>query len=78
MLIDLRKGTADMLVTEAELVMRRGRLIEAGGYSYPPSQAPWQEIYRECVGQLSRSGILEGAEKYQRIVHTHGLPRDNQ
>ena len=38
---------------------------------------PWQEIYRDRVGQLSGGGILEGAEKFQRIVHTHGLPRDN-
>ncbi len=75
--IDLRKGTADMLVSAAELAERRAALEAAGGYPYPPSQTPWQEIYRERVGQLSSGGILEGAEKYQRIVHTHGLPRDN-
>ncbi|PLK23009.1 dihydroxy-acid dehydratase [Porphyrobacter sp. TH134] len=75
--IDLRKGTADMLVSEAELAERRAALEAAGGYPYPPSQTPWQEIYRDRVGQLSGGGILEGAEKYQRIVHTHGLPRDN-
>ncbi|MCX7283231.1 MAG: dihydroxy-acid dehydratase family protein [Novosphingobium sp.] len=75
--IDLRRGTADMLLSDAELAARRARLVESGGYPYPPSQTPWQEIYRERVGQLSSGGILEGAEKYQRIVHTHGLPRDN-
>ena len=75
--IDLRKGTADMLVPEDELAARRAALEAAGGFPYPASQTPWQEIYRQRVGQLSTGGILEGAEKYQRIAQTMGLPRDN-
>ncbi|MBB4614897.1 IlvD/Edd family dehydratase [Novosphingobium taihuense] len=75
--IDLRKGTADMLVPEEELASRRAALEAAGGYAYPASQTPWQEIQRERVGQLSHGAILEGAEKYQRIAQTMGLPRDN-
>ncbi|ODU72060.1 MAG: dihydroxy-acid dehydratase [Novosphingobium sp. SCN 66-18] len=75
--IDLRRGTADMLVPDAELAARRAALEAAGGYAYPPSQTPWQEIQRERVGQLSTGAILEGAEKYQRIAQTRGLPRDN-
>ncbi|MGE8135204.1 IlvD/Edd family dehydratase [Novosphingobium subterraneum] len=75
--IDLRKGTANMLVSDEELAARRTALEAAGGYAYPPSQTPWQEIQRERVGQLSSGAILEGAEKYQRIAQTMGLPRDN-
>jgi dihydroxy-acid dehydratase len=75
--IDLRKGTADMLVTEEELAGRRAALEASGGYPYPPSQTPWQEIYRERVTQLESGGILAGADKYQRIAQTMGLPRDN-
>ena len=75
--IDLRKGTANMLVPEEELSSRRAALEAAGGYAYPASQTPWQEIQRERVGQLSHGAILEGAEKYQRIAQTKGLPRDN-
>ncbi|WP_298163949.1 IlvD/Edd family dehydratase [Novosphingobium sp.] len=75
--IDLRKGTADILLPDCELASRRAALEAAGGYPYPPSQTPWQEIYRERVGQLEAGGILEGAEKYQRIAQTMGLPRDN-
>ena len=52
-------------------------LIEAGGYAYPASQTPWQEIQRALVGQMNSGAILEGAEKYQRIAQTMGLPRDN-
>ena len=62
---------------EAELAERRAALEAAGGYPYPASQTPWQEIQRALVGQLDTGAILEGAEKYQRIAQTMGLPRDN-
>jgi len=75
--IDLRTGRADMLVDEAELASRRAALEAAGGYSYPASQTPWQEIQRALVGQMDTGAILEGSEKYQRIAQTKGLPRDN-
>jgi dihydroxy-acid dehydratase len=72
--IDLREGSANVLLEEAELAARRGAL---GDYAYPASQTPWQEIQRALVGQLDTGAILEGAEKYQRIAQTQGLPRDN-
>ncbi|WP_375420670.1 IlvD/Edd family dehydratase [uncultured Sphingomonas sp.] len=75
--IDLGKGTADVLISDAELAERRRALTEAGGYAYPASQTPWQAIQRQTVGQLSTGAILEGAETYQRIAQTMGLPRDN-
>jgi dihydroxy-acid dehydratase len=75
--IDLNKGSADVLIDDAELAERRRVLVEAGGYAYPASQTPWQEIQRATVGQLQTGAILEGAEKYQRIAQTKGLPRDN-
>lgn len=75
--IDLRAGTADMLVPEEEIARRRAALEAAGGYAYPPSQTPWQQIQRQIVGQLDRGAILEGAESFQRIAQTHGLPRDS-
>lgn len=75
--IDLYKGTADVLIDDAELAARRQQLMDAGGYKYPASQTPWQQIQRAVVGQLGDGGILEGAEAYQRIAQTMGLPRDN-
>ncbi|WP_076068189.1 IlvD/Edd family dehydratase [Sphingomonas montana] len=75
--IDLNHGTADVLLTDAELAERRTALMADGGYRYPASQTPWQEIQRATVGQLNTGAILEGAEKYQRIAQTMGLPRDN-
>ena len=75
--IDLRKGTVNVLIDDAELADRRAALKAAGGYAYPASQTPWQEIQRALVGQLDTGAILEGADKYQRIAQTMGVPRDN-
>ena len=75
--IDLGLGTADVLVPEAELAARRAALEAAGGYAYPASQTPWQAIQRSLVGQMESGAILEGAEQFQRIAQTRGLPRDN-
>lgn len=75
--IDLKAGTANMLVPDAELAERRRALEAAGGYPYPASQTPWQEIQRSLVGQMESGAILEGSEAYQRIAQTRGLPRDN-
>jgi dihydroxy-acid dehydratase len=75
--IDLRNATANVLVSDEELAARRAELEASGGYRYPASQTPWQEMQRSVVGQMSSGAILEGAEKYQRIAQTMGLPRDN-
>ncbi|MBN9235061.1 MULTISPECIES: IlvD/Edd family dehydratase [Phyllobacteriaceae] len=75
--IDLRKGTADMLVPEDELARRRAALSGNGGYHYPKHQTPWQEIQRGMVDQFSEGMVLKPAVKYQDVAHTAGLPRDN-
>jgi dihydroxy-acid dehydratase len=75
--IDLNRGTCDVLIGDEELEQRRRELAAAGGYPYPASQTPWQEIQRALVGQLDSGAILEGSEKYQRVAQTKGLPRDS-
>lgn len=75
--IDLGRGTADILISDEELAERRTALEAAGGYKYPESQTPWQEIQRAVVGQMETGAVLENAVKYQDIAHTRGLPRDN-
>jgi dihydroxy-acid dehydratase len=74
--IDLRKGTADMLVSKAELAKRRKALEKRGGYPYPPSQTPWQEIQRAVVDQLGAGMVLKPAVKYRRVAQA-SVPRDN-
>ena len=75
--IDLKKRTADMLVPAEELAKRRAELDAAGGYKYPASQTPWQEIQRAVIGELSEGMVLKPAVKYQKIHATFGVPRDN-
>ncbi|MEW9856648.1 IlvD/Edd family dehydratase [Novosphingobium sp. M1R2S20] len=75
--IDLRKRTVNVLISDEELATRRAALEAKGGYAYPASQTPWQEIQRALVGQMNTGAILEGAEKFQRVAQTMGLPRDN-
>jgi dihydroxy-acid dehydratase len=74
--IDLNKGSADILITPAELAARVAALKKNGGYHYPPSQTPWQEIQRAMVDQLGSGMVLEPAVKYQRVAQKW-VPRDN-
>jgi len=75
--VDLRRGTANMLVSEAEIESRRHALQEAGGFPIPASQTPWQEIQRATIGQADTGAVLENATKYQRLAQTIGVPRHN-
>lgn len=75
--VDLKRGTADVLISDAQLLERRSALDAAGGYAYPASQSPWQAIQRSLIGQMEGGAILEGTEAFQRIAQTRGLPRDN-
>jgi dihydroxy-acid dehydratase len=74
--IDLGKGTADILISKAELSRRRAALLKRGGYRYPESQTPWQEIQRGMVDQLADGMVLKPAVKYQRVAQK-SVPRDN-
>jgi dihydroxy-acid dehydratase len=75
--IDLNKGTANMLVSKAEIARRRAALQKRGGYKYPASQTPWQEIQRAMVDQLADGMVLKPAVKFQRVAQEFPVPRDN-
>jgi dihydroxy-acid dehydratase len=74
--VDLNKGSADILISAAELTARRAALEQDGGYHYPPSQTPWQEIQRAMVDQLGSGMVLQPAVKYQRVAQK-SVPRDS-
>ena len=67
--VDLNLGTMDVLLDETELRKRRDQLKTA----VIENQNPWQEMYRNTVGQLSSGGIIELAAKYKKIRNT--IPR---
>jgi dihydroxy-acid dehydratase len=74
--IDLNRGTADMLISPAELSARRQALEQQGGYPFPESQTPWQEIQRALVDQLADGMVLKPAVKYQRVAQKF-IPRNS-
>ena len=67
--VDLNLGTMDVLLDETELRKRRDQLKT----TVIENQTPWQEMYRNTVGQLSSGGIIELAAKYKKIRNT--IPR---
>jgi dihydroxy-acid dehydratase len=74
--IDLNRGSADILIAPTELAERASALKRNGGYQYPASQTPWQEIQRAMVDQLDCGMVLEPAVKYQRVAQK-SVPRDS-
>jgi dihydroxy-acid dehydratase len=75
--VDLRMCQVNVLLSASEVDKRQQELQAAGGYKYPASQTPWQEIQRATVGQFDRGATLEPAVKYQRIARNKGIPRHN-
>jgi dihydroxy-acid dehydratase len=67
--IDLNHGSMNVILDESELKKRREKLKSV----IIEHQTPWQEIYRDTVGQLSQGGIIELAAKYRKIKKT--IPR---
>jgi dihydroxyacid dehydratase/phosphogluconate dehydratase len=69
--LDLNRRELNLMLPEQELARRRAAWT-------PPvleNQTPWQELYRNHVGQLGQGGCLEFATSYQRTSRV--LPRDN-
>jgi dihydroxy-acid dehydratase len=75
--IDLNRRSADILLPAEELARRRADLAARGGYPYPATQTPWQEIYRDQVDQLDQGMVMKGAVKFQKVAQASGVPRDN-
>ena len=70
--VDLNARTVDVLIDEAELARRKAEAPPP----IPENQTPWQEIYRNGVGNLSEGGVLEAAVKYHQTAkssprHSH-------
>lgn len=70
--VDLNAGRCDALVSGEEIA-RRQRELPAP--PLPPSQSPWEELYRSHTGQLADGATLDMALKYRRIAER--TPRHN-
>ncbi|GAB7531330.1 IlvD/Edd family dehydratase [Pseudomonas sp. 3A(2025)] len=70
--VDLNARSVNLLIDESEMERRRA----AWTPNIPASQTPWQELYRQLVGQLSTGGCLEPATLHMRIIaRSGGIPR---
>ena len=70
--IDLNTGRCDALVSGEEIERRKR---EDGVPPVPENHTPWQEIYRDSVGQLDGGASLEAALKYRKVASE--TPRHN-
>ncbi|MCK1364870.1 IlvD/Edd family dehydratase [Bradyrhizobium sp. 62] len=75
--VDLNKGSANILISDDEVKKRHAELKANGGFKHPPNQTPWQELYRNTVGQQSTGACMELATRYQNVAGTFGVARDN-
>jgi len=70
--IDLKTRRVDMLISDEALAKRRRELT----LPKLENQTPWEEIYRNTVGQLATGMCMELATHYHRVVdkiprHSH-------
>ena len=70
--LDINLGRCDMLVEEVELDRRRA---DEPAPPIPTSKTPWQELYRDNVGQLDTGACLDMAVKYRGVAEE--TPRHN-
>ena len=75
--IDLRKRSANILISNGELAERKLALQNGGGYPFPKSQTPWQEIQRNIVDQFDEGMVLKPAVQFKDVAHVYPVPRDN-
>lgn len=75
--VDLNARRVDIMLSEEVLEARRVELDARGGYHGPPSQTPWQDIFRREVGGLSEGMVFKRAVRFRKIAQEHPVPRDN-
>ena len=71
--IDLNKRRVDLLISQFEFKKRRKNRKKFKANN----QTPWQEIFRNTVGQLDDGACINSRGKYLDVSHTKGLPRDS-
>jgi len=73
MKIDLNKRRVDLLISQSEFKKRRKNKKKFKIFN----QTPWQELFRNTVGQLEDGACINLRGKYLDVSHTKGLPRNS-
>ena len=73
MKIDLNKRRVDLLISQSEFKKRRKnkKIFKAN------NQTPWQEIFRDTVGQLEDGACINSRGSYLNISNKKGIPRNS-
>jgi dihydroxy-acid dehydratase len=69
--IDVVAGSCNALVSDEEIARRKAEPLPP----VPPSNTPWEELYREKTGQMGEGAVLEMAVKYRGLASK--TPRHN-
>tara|TARA_B100001057_G_scaffold464396_1_gene519553 strand:+ start:1502 stop:3286 length:1785 start_codon:yes stop_codon:yes gene_type:complete len=73
MIIDLNKRRVDLIISNTEFKKRRKNKKKFK----INNQTPWQEIFRNSVGQLEDGACISTRGKYLDVSNTKGLPRNS-
>ncbi len=73
MKIDLNKRRVDLMISLYEFKKRRKKKKKFEVIN----QTPWQEIFRNTVGQLEDGACINSRGRYLDISHTKGVPRNS-
>ena len=73
MRIDLNKRRVDLIINKLEFKKRRKNKKR---FKFK-NQTPWQEIFRDTVGQLEDGACINSREIYLDISNAKGLPRNS-
>ena len=71
--IDLNKRRVDLLIPQTEFKIRRKKRKIFKFIN----QTPWQEIFRDTVGQLEDGACINSRGKFLKVSSTKGIPRDS-
>jgi len=73
MTIDLNKRRVDLLISQAEFKKRRKKkkIFKID------NQTPWQEIFRNTVGQLEDGACIKSRSQYLDVATKKGIPRNS-
>lgn len=74
--IDLNNFTVTLKIKSTEIENRFKQLSKLGGFKIPESQTPWQQYFREMVGQFSEGMVLRDAPNYKKVAQKY-KPRNN-
>ena len=71
--IDLNKRRVDLLISQAEFKNRRKKRKKFK----INNQTPWQEIFRDTVGQLEDGACIKSRGIYLKVSTSKGIPRNS-